>query len=132
MGAYDDILHLPRPQSKRPPMPVADRAAQFAPFAALVGHKDVVAEAARLTEERRVLADDEKAQLDRRMGRLRDSLAEGPAVRVEYFIEDPLKAGGAYACCEGLVRAIDDIGGLLIFQEGAAVPLAAIDGLEFL
>ena len=38
---YEDIINLPHPVSKRhKPMPVEDRAAQFAPFAALTGHKD--------------------------------------------------------------------------------------------
>ena len=35
---YDDIIDLPRPVSAaHPPMPLASRAAQFAPFAALTG-----------------------------------------------------------------------------------------------
>ena len=38
-GKYDAILHLPHHVSKKhPPMPMADRAAQFAPFAALTGY----------------------------------------------------------------------------------------------
>ncbi len=32
---YSDIIHLPRPASKHPKMPLAQRAKQFAPFAAL-------------------------------------------------------------------------------------------------
>ena len=39
---YADIITHERPQAKRP-MSIADRAAQFSPYAALVGHKDVVA-----------------------------------------------------------------------------------------
>ncbi|MGM9694404.1 MAG: hypothetical protein ACI3YC_05295 [Alloprevotella sp.] len=40
---YDDIIDLPHPVSKtHPQMPEADRAAQFAPFAALTGHDDAV------------------------------------------------------------------------------------------
>ena len=39
-GKYDAILHLPHHVSKKhPPMPMADRAAQFAPFAALTGYE---------------------------------------------------------------------------------------------
>ena len=38
---YDDILHLPCPASTHPRMPVADRAAQFSPFAAVKGHDAV-------------------------------------------------------------------------------------------
>ena len=40
---YDDIIHLPHPTSKRhPQMPLLDRAAQFAPFAALTGFDDSI------------------------------------------------------------------------------------------
>ena len=49
---YDDIIHLPHPVStKHPHMPLADRAAQFAPFAALSGHSEAIdATAARKQE----------------------------------------------------------------------------------
>jgi hypothetical protein len=48
---YEDILHLPRPVSSiRPQMPIADRAAQFSPFAALTGHGAAIRETARLTD----------------------------------------------------------------------------------
>ena len=36
---------------KTPQMPIADRAAQFAPFAALTGYGEQVKETARTTEE---------------------------------------------------------------------------------
>lgn len=50
---YDDILELPHPVSKtRPRMSLYDRAAQFAPFAALTGYDAAVRETARLAEER--------------------------------------------------------------------------------
>lgn len=40
---YEDIINLPHPVSKRhKPMPVEDRAAQFAPFAALTGHLSLI------------------------------------------------------------------------------------------
>ncbi len=42
---YDDIIHLEHPTSKRHPrMSRLDRAAQFAPFAALKGYEEVVEE----------------------------------------------------------------------------------------
>lgn len=50
---YDDIINLPHHVSKvHPQMPVADRAAQFAPFAALTGHSDAIQETQRRMEER--------------------------------------------------------------------------------
>ena len=47
---YDDIINLPRPESKYPHMPRANRAAQFSPFAALTGHEEAIRETACLVE----------------------------------------------------------------------------------
>ena len=56
MSRYDDMIHLTRPQyDDLPPMPVSDRAAQFSPFAALVGYDLAVAETERLTDSKREL-----------------------------------------------------------------------------
>ena len=50
---YEDIMHLSRPVSKNhPQMPIADRAAQFAPFAALNGHNDLIRQTERMHEEK--------------------------------------------------------------------------------
>ena len=44
-NSYDDIINLPHPVSKNhPQMPLRDRAAQFAPFAALTGHDAAIKE----------------------------------------------------------------------------------------
>ena len=43
MGRYDDIINLEHHTSKRHPhMPLSDRAAQFAPFAALTGYEEMI------------------------------------------------------------------------------------------
>ncbi len=43
MGNYDDIINLPHHVSKRhPQMSMWNRAAQFAPFAALTGYDDAI------------------------------------------------------------------------------------------
>ena len=50
---YGDILNLPHHVSEtHPPMPTADRAAQFASFAALTGYKEAIEETERMTEEK--------------------------------------------------------------------------------
>jgi hypothetical protein len=44
---YDDIIALPHPDPQRHPrMPRSERAAQFAPFAALTGFEGVIEETA--------------------------------------------------------------------------------------
>ena len=62
---YEDILHLsyPRP-SKRARMSMIERAAQFAPFAALTGFDSAIAETARLTGQKAELDESEKTRLD--------------------------------------------------------------------
>lgn len=61
---YGDIIELSRPVSQNhPPMPVRDRAAQFAPFAALTGHKDIIMDTAKKTEEM-VLQELEKVEVE--------------------------------------------------------------------
>ena len=57
---YDDIIDLPRVQSKtRTPMSNHDRAAQFAPFAALTGFGDSIIETGRLTDTKPELSEEE-------------------------------------------------------------------------
>ena len=68
MGKYDDIISLPHPVSKtHPPMPRAERAAQFSSFAALTGYEEIVAERARLTETRAELDRDALEALDEKL-----------------------------------------------------------------
>ena len=50
---YEDIRNLPHHVSEtHPPMPTADRASQFAPFAALTGYKEAIEETERLAEKK--------------------------------------------------------------------------------
>jgi len=104
---YDDIIRLPRhvPQN-HPQMPLRDRAAQLAPFAALTGDEAAVGETARLTTERRELDAQEAAELNRRLTDLAARLKDRPEVTIEYFVPDERKAGGAYVTVTGVVRNI--------------------------
>ena len=53
MGKYDDIINLPHHVSeKRPQMSMRDRAAQFAPFAALTGFDKKIDDAADTANQR--------------------------------------------------------------------------------
>ncbi len=52
MTDYEDIINLPHYEPKyHPRMSMWNRAAQFAPFAALTGYDDAIKEAAKQTEE---------------------------------------------------------------------------------
>ena len=52
MDSYEDIINRPHPASKKhPQMSMMQRAAQFAPFAALTGYDAAINEAARKNGE---------------------------------------------------------------------------------
>ena len=127
MTAYDDIIRLPRHVSRNhPPMPMHDRAAQFAPFAALAGYGAAVDETARLTVERREPDAREAAELDRRLAVLIAHLPEQPELTVEYFVSDERKAGGAYVSATGRVRRISVAERVLTMTDGRIIPLGEI------
>ena len=116
-GTYDDIINLPHHQSKtRPHMPLHDRAAQFAPFAALTGYDDMVRETGRLTETETDLSEDDRAVLDQSISMIASALAAGqnPFVTITFFVPDEKKEGGSYASMSGRVKKIDKNARLLI------------------
>lgn len=122
---YDDIKHLTRPQyDDLQPMSMSDRAAQFSPFAALVGYGDAVAETARLTDSRIELTEDEINELNVNLNRLLDNLDEQPEIKVTYFVPDEKKSGGKYVDKVGVVRIYDSYANELVFTDGARVAVS--------
>ena len=107
---YADIIDLPyKKNPNRQHMSLYDRAAQFAPFAALSGYDDMVREESRLTEKESELSDYEIEVLNRKLGLINDVLDDDytPEITVTYFIPDNRKAGGSYANITALVKAVD-------------------------
>ena len=124
---YDDIINLQRPASKRhPPMPRANRAAQFAPFAALTGYEAVIDEAARLTARQIELDEDAKAEINRRLLDLAartDPPGEPVQVELTWFEPDGLKLGGAYRTETVLLRRIDQTHRLLELADRSLIEI---------
>lgn len=127
MGKYDDIIHLPHYQSPhRAHMPLSDRAAQFAPFAALNGYGAAILETARLTEQKIELTDSEKAALDLRLQLLSDHLPDRPEITLTYFQPDARKEGGAYTEETGVVKKIDTYERVIVMESGAIIPIGDV------
>ena len=134
-GKYDEIMGLPHHVSKtRPQMPMSDRAAQFAPFAALTGYDSAIKETGRLTDERIALDEGALTALNMRYQLLMDALDEEPEVEITYFKPDERKAGGKYVSAVGAVKKIDDFERRITMQDGAKIPMdevLSIDGELF-
>ena len=121
---YEDLLRLPRPVSRRhPPMPIRDRAAQFAPFAALTGYGATVREAARLTDRKIELSEDQKAALDAQLRLLAEALPRSPRAEFTYFLPDSRKSGGACVTAVGVLKRVDTVGRRLLLTDGTEIPL---------
>lgn len=130
-SAYDDIINLPHHvSSKHPHMPLMDRAAQFAPFAALSGHGDAVKETARLTDRRIELDELEKEALREKLNLIVELLDENPEVTLTFFIPDDKKDGGAYLSVTGHVKKIDEYQRLICMTDGAKIPIDEIIEIE--
>ncbi len=127
-GNYDDILHLPHHTSKtHPRMSRQDRAAQFAPFAALPEYGDEIMETGRLTDQRVELDDEAKAILDER---LRMVLALDGEVTVRWFQPDSKKDGGSYITTTGHVKKVDEIKHTLVMGDGTEIPIGEIIDIQ--
>lgn len=113
---YGDIIDHPHWVSPtRPPMSLYDRAAQFAPFAALTGYEDMIGEEARLVDNRIELSAEELAELNRKLGLISEKISRGtfPAAAVTYFVPDPLKPGGVYETVTEKIRRVDAVAGTI-------------------
>lgn len=129
---YDDIKDKTRPlYPDLPPMPIHDRAAQFSPFAALVGYEDAVEETERLTDSRREMLEDEIAELNRQLGELQSRLRERPEIRVTYFTPDKKKDGGRYTSKIGNARTIDQYNNAIVFTDGEIISVKDMYSVVF-
>lgn len=132
MSRYDDMIHLKRPQyMDYPPMSIHDRAAQFSPFAALVGYEDEVAEAARLTDRRREISEEELFKLNSDLAKLKETKGERPLITVDHFVPDSRKEGGRYEKKTGTFRAIDEYNKMIVFADGSKVAISDTYGIIF-
>ncbi len=129
MSKYDDIINLPHHRSKtHPHRALIDRAAQFAPFAALTGYGDAIDETARLTDGRPNLDEQQLAELNERL--LKIMAKPNTVVSITYFVPDEKKEGGRYKQAEGTIKKIDEIAKVIVTDRGERIPIENIVGLS--
>lgn len=126
---YSDIIDLPHHQSvRRPHMSVYNRAAQFAPFAALVGYDQMVQDTADilLLDQRVILNEDQKGILDEKIRVLQKYLAETPEIKVIYFDESLSQFGGIYVEYIGQIKRVFQYPSKIIFLDGKEIMIEDI------
>lgn len=130
---YRELLHLPHHRSQtHAPMPRRDRAAQFAPFAALTGFDAQLRETERQTQSQAEPNEDALQELDQSLQTLFACVHTQPEVQVRWFVPDTKKSGGAYKTAAGRVLQLDRNRSLLVLDSGPVIALGAIAELRFL
>ena len=104
-------------------MPREARAAQFSPFAALTGYEDAIQEASRVTENRIMLEDSEKSEIDRTLRRITEN---GKEASLTYFLKDSLKEGGIYLTAAGRIEKTDMRKGIIVLSDGTRIAIEDI------
>ena len=118
-----------RPKSKYPKMSMSDRAAQFAPFAALTGHKEAILEQQRLTQTKRILSNEEKLAINEKIFELMNLKSK---CRITYFEKDRTKSGGQYMESVLSFKWLDELNKTLFFKENIQIQIDDIVDIEVL
>ena len=129
---YDDIINMPRHiSSKHPQMKIIDRAAQFAPFAALTGHKESINEASRITDSKKELDENQKEILNNKLNYILLNLDKLLEIKITYFQADLKKSGGKYVTVLASIKKIDEYNKVLVLNNGMKIKLDDLYWLEW-
>ena len=107
-------------------MPVADRAAQFSPFAALGGYDAAIQEMGRFTGEKIELDENSKAILDEKLRLLMEQMPERPEITITYFQPDDKKEGGIYVEVTGYVKKFEPYRKVIFMGDGTQIEIEQI------
>ncbi|MBQ7903195.1 MAG: hypothetical protein IJ362_05640 [Oscillospiraceae bacterium] len=132
--SYKDIINLPHHVSdKHPHMSIHDRAAQFAPFAALTGHGEAINETARTVDSKIVLGEDAIQEISEKLNYIQNHIKDRQTVIITYFVPDSRKNyGGRYVTTQVIIKRIDDISQSVVCENGAAIQLEDISDIDII
>ena len=129
---YKDIIRLEQPRLSHQRMERINRAAQFAPFAALTGFEDEIEETGRYTSSRVELTEDSLSEINQGLTELYSREGEMPPVRVHYFEADRYKQGGKYLEITSRLLSIDKRRKQIQLENGTVIAFSNIKELEVL
>lgn len=127
---YENIIDMDRPISKaHMKMPLINRAAQFAPFAALTGYEEAIAETARYTNRKIDLSESELDRLDWKLNECLRNI--NTPIRLTYFEKDKFKEGGKYLSISGKIKNINDYDMTITLDSELYIKIDNIYDIEF-
>lgn len=132
MNKYQKIINLNHYEPHHPRMSILKRAAQFAPFAALTGYEEALAETSRLTNQKIILSEDEWTEINQKITTIAKNLQNKPLVKITYFVPDQLKNGGEYQIITKIIKRIDEQNQLIITIDKQKILITDIIDLEII
>jgi transposase len=128
---YDDIINMPHYVSKsRRCMSSIDRAAQFAPFAALTGYDVAIKESERKTDERILISEEDALAIDEKLKIIIREIKNHPLIEIVFFKKDEKKDGGNYIKLTDRVKAIDTYKNQIILVTDINIPIENIYNIK--
>ncbi len=128
---YDDIINLSHHVSEvHPRMSMKNRAAQFAPFAALAGYGEAIKETERLTDAKVELDENSKEILDEKLQMIQEQSYAHPQITITFFQPDKKKDGGEYVTLTGRFKKLDPYDHSVVMMDGMRIKIEDITELE--
>ena len=125
MSKYDDIMNMDQPPLIRRRMLNQQRAAQFAPFAALTGYEEIIKETSRLVEPYRELDEQQQNEINHKLQAYLNEPVKEP-ILLTYFVPDMYKDGGHYIEESVVIIKMDELHQQLVLEDGRNIPLVYV------
>lgn len=120
----DEMIKINYTGTKRKnKMSIIDRAAQFAPFAALKGHFDILDERSRFVQKKKNMSEDQKEEIRVKLNQIAAKLDKKPLLKIIYFKNDSRKDGGEYLEFIGRLENIKSYERILFMENGFSISI---------
>ena len=130
---YSDIINEKAPEIRtRQRKPIMNRAAQFSPFAAVVGHDAKVEETARLTDKKIELDEQAKEIINEKLQCIVNNPDGYEGIKITYFVPDERKAGGKYVSVVGAIHKIDKVESTIVLEDGTIIRICDVADVELI
>lgn len=129
-SSRDSVYHPYHKSSRHRWMSNLERGAQFAPFAALTGHQEMIKETERITETKRIMDQHQLDQLNQKISDISFLIDKHPLLTIQYFVPDTKKSGGSYQKLTSFILKIETCQKVLVMENGVKIKIDHIYDIE--
>ena len=129
---YEDLYNFkyPDPEIEAFFSDTVNRAAQFAPYAAVTTHDAAIKETARITDTKIELDEYSKDEINRKLNFIKDHISDEYEYTFTYFVADERKQDGRYENVSGEVIKIKEYESVVVMNDKTEIPIDDILVIE--